>query len=143
MPSKSSETPMVDEYPDCTGRKRRFRLELYAEGLFLEAVELRDDDAPGLRFIMSVKPDELPPYGQMRDHIRERLSQRDLVRDPRTGKLENIRRVIRAQVHSFDDETGLMLTVDDMQITWRELGQVLAPYSGWGLRIQICDCGEE
>jgi hypothetical protein len=135
--------PMIDTYVDCTGRKRRFRLELVAEGLFLEAFEQRDDEREGLRFIMSTKDGELPPYGAMRDLIRERLSQRDLVRDPDTGKLENTRRVVRAQLHSGPDGTDPTLIVDDLQLTWRELGQVLARYSGFGLRIQICECGEE
>ena len=139
----SNDEPMIDTYLDCTGRTRRFRLELVAEGLFLEAVEDREDEVHGLRFIMAVKPDEMPPYGAMRDHIRERLSQRDLVRDPKTRKLQNTRRTIRAQLHSSVEDADPTLTIDDMQITWRELGQVLAPYGGSGLRIQICDCGDE
>lgn len=32
---------------------------------------------------------------------------------------------------------------DDMKVTWEELGQLLMTYAGWGLRLQICDCGEE
>ena len=139
---KSRDQPIIDEYLDCTGQTRRFRLELDPPG-FLEAFEIRENDEPGLRFIMSIKPDVLPPWGDMRDHIRDRLSQRDLVRD-KTGKLDNIRNVIRAQIHDLDsDRSAPMLVVDDMRITWDELGQVLMPYSGWGLRIQICDCGDE
>lgn len=30
---------MIDEYVDCMGRIRRFRLSVYADGRFLEAVE--------------------------------------------------------------------------------------------------------
>ena len=139
----SSETPMVDEYLDCTGRKRRFKLEVYAEGLFLEAVELRDGEPVGLRFIMPMKPDGLPPYGEIRDRIRKRLSQRDVVRDPQSGRLEDLHGVIRAQFDEYDDDHMPMLLVDDMRISWRDLGRLLERYNGWGLRIQICECGEE
>ncbi len=138
-----SETPMVDEYLDCTGRKRRFKLERYAEGLFLEAVELRDGEPVGLRFIMGMKPDGLPPYGEIRDRIRERLSQRDIVRDSQSGKLENLHNLIRAQLDEYDDDRTPMLLVDDMRISWRDLGRLLERYNGWGLRIQICESGEE
>src|SRR6266545_1608531 len=59
-----------------------------------------------------VNPDALPPYGEMRDHIRERLSQRDLVRDPQTRKLQNSRRTIRAHIHSGVEGTEPTLTID-------------------------------
>jgi hypothetical protein len=139
----STSEPMIDMYFDCAGRKRRFRLELVAEGLFLEAFEMRDDEREGLRFIMAVRDGELPPYGQMRDLIRERLSQRDLIRNPETRRLENTRRTVRAQIHSGPEGTDPTLIVDDLQLTWRELGQVLARYGGFGLRLEICECGEE
>jgi hypothetical protein len=143
MPSKSSETPIVDDYLDCTGRMRHFKLEPYAEGLFLEAVELRDGEPVGLRFIMGVNTDGQPPYGQIRDRIRERLSQRDLVHDPQSGKLESIHNLIRVQLDELDDDGTPMLLVDDMRISWRALGRLLERYNGYGLRIQICECGEE
>lgn len=140
---RDPDEPIIDEYLDCNGRKRRFQIQPISHGLFLEAHELRDDDVAGLRFCLPIRIEDPPPYGELRDHIRERLSQRDLVRHPRTGKLENLRRTIRAQVHDTADDGELLLTVDDMQITWRELGEVLAPYCGWGLRIQICEYGRE
>jgi len=142
--SDETEEPIVDEYLDASGKKRVFRLAVYAAGTFLEAVELRDGEPTGLRFILPVKPDELPPWGSMRDKIRERLSQRDLVRDEK-GKLQDLRRVIRAQLSDEDrtDSGTPVLLIDDMKVTWEELGEYLMTYSGWGLRLEIRDCGDE
>lgn len=143
---KTDETdePMVEDYLDSAGKKRIFRLSVYAAGNFLEAVELRDGEATGLRFILPVKPDELPPWGAMRDKIRERLSQRDLVRDEE-GKLRDLRRVIRAQLSDEDraDSGTPVLLIDDMKVTWEDLGEYLMTYAGWGLRLEIRDCGDE
>ena len=63
---------MLDEYLDCAGKRRRFRLTLSGEGRFLEAVELRDGETRGLRFV-PVWFGEMPPWGEMRQRIRERL----------------------------------------------------------------------
>ena len=136
--------PSVETYLDCAGRKRIFRLELFAERSFLEAVELRNGEPVGLRFILPVEDGAIPPWGQMRDRIRERLSQRDLVRDA-DGGLHCLNRLIRGQISDRDhEETGTpVLLIDDMEITWDELGQLLMVYSGWGLRLEIRNCGEE
>jgi hypothetical protein len=79
---------------------------------------------------MGLKPDGLPPYGEIRDRIRERLSQRDLVRDPQSGKLENLHNLIRAQLDEYDDDGTPMLLIDDMRISWRDLGRLLERYNG-------------
>jgi hypothetical protein len=138
----TKEPDTIHEYLDCTGKRRRFRLEEQPPG-FLEAFEIRDDDEPGLRFILALPPAGTPPYGDLHDRIAERLSQRHLVRDEH-GKLDNLHRVIRAQIHgAAPEESGPMLVIDDLRISWDELGQVLQSYEGWGLRIQICACGSE
>ena len=38
---------VLDDYLDCAGKVRRFRLTLYAEGRFLEARELCDGEPTG------------------------------------------------------------------------------------------------
>jgi len=141
---EKGEESMVEHFFDSAGKKRTFRLGVYAAGNFFEAAELRGGEPSGIRFILPVPADGAPPWGQMRDKIRERLSQRDLVRDEE-GRLHDLRRTIRAQITDQDgpDRGTPLLLIDDMEVTWQEFGQMLMTYAGWGLRLQICDCGDE
>lgn len=136
---------MVDEYLDCTGKRRFFRLTLYAQGRFLEAVELLNGEPTGWRFVLPVEPGKLPPWGEMRDRVREHLSRRHVVRDS-AGGLHVLHRTIRAQITSGDtsDDVELpSLLVDDLELEWEDLGRLLRSYEGWKLRIRICDPSEE
>ena len=52
--------------------------------------------------------------------------------------------LIRAQVEfARDPRKGPPLIVDGDTITWRELGEMLSSYEGWGLRIEITQGGDE
>ena len=139
----------IDEYIDCAARKRRFRLQtlMTPAGEVFEAVELRDGEPTGMRFMMRVGDGEVPPYGNMRMKLRERMAQRDVVRDPGTGRPEVINRLVRAQItNRAEDEAGRsvpVLTVDDQDISWSELGTMLEAYEGFGLRIEIHEAGNE
>jgi hypothetical protein len=135
---------MEDEFLDCTGKKRRFRLQSYAGGRFLDAVELLDGQAVGMRFVMPAGVDGVLPWGEMRAKIRARMAERDVSRDPDTGRLEILRGLVRAHIHSVpqsddEDEHGPVLIVDDRKITWRELGEMLVGLEGWSLRLEILD----
>jgi len=66
-----------EEFLDCTGRKRTFRLRLYAGDQFLEAVEMRPDETAGWRFALPVKFGEDAPFGEMRDRVREQRSEHE------------------------------------------------------------------
>ena len=140
---------VMEEYHlDCRGRKRLFRLQEYGRGpaSFLSATEIRDGKALGLRFVMRYdESTEVPPYGEIRDKISDRLAIRHVVRDPKTNRWTNLNLVIRAQIGESDEEVtpGPDLVVDDTEITWEELGTMLRPYAGWGLRIRITDVGAE
>ena len=51
--------------------------------------------------------------------------------DPDTGRLECLRRLVRAQIHRGPDpEDDPVLLVDDRKLTWRELGQMLVGLEG-------------
>ncbi|MGH7820716.1 MAG: hypothetical protein ACREQ9_13175, partial [Candidatus Binatia bacterium] len=109
----------IDEYLDCTGKKRFFRLSLYARRNFLDAIELRDGEPIGWRFVLPVERGGEPPWGEMRDRIREHLSRRDIVRDTE-GRLQLLHRLIRAQISETDEATEpkLSLLVDDLELPW-------------------------
>ncbi len=134
---------MIDDFLDCTGRIRRFRLSVYAYGQFLEAAEEREDGKPGLRFSVPTGADGVPPWGRMREALRTRLAQRDLAQDPRSGRLEILARVLRAQIgFAGHEEDGPPLLVDDLELSWADLGRLLSSYEGWHLRIEIRDITE-
>ena len=152
-----SQEEMVDREPpqvmeeyhiDCQGRKRLFRLSRFSchTNEILQADEIRNGQPTGWHFNYVYDPEtESPPYGEIRTKISERLATRDLARDPDTGDLHILNWMIRAQVsYKKDDrEGGPDILVDGDLYTWSEIGRLLEPYEGWGLRIEIKETGEE
>lgn len=141
-----SNDEITDEFLDCTGATRVFRLKVYAEGLFMDATEQKEDGSTGLRFVLPIK-DGVPPWGEMRDLVQSRLCQRDVVRDGR-GKLQVLHNLIRAQITDIDSEGREFidqphLVIDDINVSWEELGQALTCFTGFGLRIEIHEAGGE
>jgi len=132
---------MIDEYLDAAGTVRTFRLRVYRDGQFLEAVERHDGAWAGLRFVLPAKDGE-PPWGEMREGIRAWLARRDVARHPRSGRLELLTRSLRGQIDSIADDGGPVVLVDDLELGWDELGRLLESYEGWHLRIEIHDPSE-
>lgn len=135
---------MVDDYLDCTGATRRFRLSVYAEGRFLQAIELRGADSIGLRFIMPIPLGEAPPWGEIRHRIRARLAEKHVVRDG-AGTLHLLRALVRGQLTDGDDADcrAPCVIVDDLVVTWDQLGELLSSHIGFGIRVEIHEPGEE
>ena len=51
--------------------------------------------------------------------------------------------MVRAQIGFAGDEGGgPPVLVDDLELSWAELGRLLASYEGWHLRIEIIDLTE-
>ena len=144
MPEFDWEEGVVEEYLDCTGAVRRFRLMIYAAGLFLDAREILGGEPIGLRFVERVGDDPGIAFGKIRDRIRERLAQRDVVRDARTGELSLLRDRLMGQIDSFDRSgDGPSVLVDDLELTWAEVGELLAPFEGFHVELFIRDVGGE
>ncbi|MFH1893800.1 MAG: hypothetical protein ABIK83_14095 [Candidatus Zixiibacteriota bacterium] len=142
----SDEEITIDEEIDCSGKIRRFRIRSYGApgGEFVDAVELRDDDQPGLRFMMPVPLDGLPPLMELRKKVRQRLAQRDVVRHQERRELHILDDLVRAQITSPADGGSFPdLVLNDLVVSWEDLGRALMTYEGWGLRIEIHSCGDE
>ncbi len=58
---RPDETTMVEDFLDCTGKKRTFRLASYAGGQFLAATELIDGEPIGIRFVEEEEPSRSLP----------------------------------------------------------------------------------
>ncbi len=130
----------VEEFLDCAGKRRRFLLQIYANGHFLEACEILDDDSRGSRIALPIRPGAAPPWGEIRKRIRERLARRDLVQDE-DGRLVLVADGFRGQLTWSDD--GVALIIDDVILSWDEVGQLLAAHEGFALHIEIRDPVEE
>jgi hypothetical protein len=135
-PDDGDDDTMVDEYLDCTGRKRRFLLQAYAGGMFLSATELLNGDPTGMHFVMKMDEHGHVPWGEMRDKLRQRLAERDVAVDPDTKRLQILNRRVRARIVGFDDD-GPLLVVDDRRVTWSELARLLESFEGWDLDVRI------
>jgi hypothetical protein len=132
----------TEDFLDCTGKPRTFKLEPYSNDLWLQAVEVTGE-AAGLRFCLPAR-DGVLAWGEMREKIRRRLAQRDVVRTPE-GKLVMLTHLVRGQVASTSStrgERGPRVLVDDMEISWEELGRLLECYEGWHFRLDIKDASE-
>ncbi len=128
----------VEEFLDCAGKRRRFVLQVYADGRFLEARELLAGDVPGARLSLAVRRGEVPPWGEVRKRIRERLSRRDLAR-AENGEIVLVADGLRGQLTWSSEEEGLALIVDDMILSCRDDGLLLASYEGFDVRLEIHD----
>ncbi len=129
-------TVMEEYHLDCQGRKRLFRLIDFRRG---PHSFLRADEVPeGLHFSVSYdESQEVAPWYRIRKKIAARLATRDIVRDPGSGRLEVLDMLVRAQVGPTDDDGLPELVIDDEQLTWEQLGQILSTYEGWELHIRI------
>jgi len=69
--------------------------------------------------------------GEIRKRIRERLATRSVVRDEH-GRLELLGDVVRGQI---GEGQGSMpsLVVDDLELSWEEVGALLQSCVGFGL----------
>jgi hypothetical protein len=94
---------MIEDYLDCTGKKRTFRLQSYAGGMFLDATEVLDGEPIGIRLVMKMDLHGHLPWGEMRERIRSRLAERDLAVDPDTRRLAILRGLVRAHIHRAHD----------------------------------------
>jgi hypothetical protein len=133
-----------ETFLDACGAKRRFALEIYGGGpmTFLSAQEERADGSPGLRLYLQFdEVTQLPPYGPLRDKIRQRLATRDLAQDPDDGSLQILTGDIRAQITSSttDPHDLPAVLIDDLELSWEDLGRLLSAYEGFGLQIRITD----
>ncbi|MFH1469097.1 MAG: hypothetical protein ABIO70_32215 [Pseudomonadota bacterium] len=136
---------VVEEYHlDCQGQKRLFRLEIFGSGqdAFLCATEVCGGEPSGLRlrarFHEGVDP---VPWGRLRNAIARRIATRDLVTDPDHGGLHLLTGLIRAQLvpDPADPDGPPAVLVDDLRLSWAQLGRVLSTCEGWGLRIEVTE----
>ncbi len=139
----NNDTELIEEYLDCTGKRRTFRLAEIAGGLFIHAHEVAED-RPLRTALRHRRPrGEPPPWGEIRSRIRTRLAQRSVVHGP--DGLQLLTDVVRGQIAEPEDkeDESVSVVIDDLELSWAALGRLLRSHVGFGFRLEIHEAGEE
>ena len=124
----------------------RFRNWLCGAGLAIDAFELRDGCPAGYRFQVVGEPDDEPLelLGKLIGKMRRALALTHL-EDTDHGLQVNDGLVLRGTVDSDPEEDHRvpMVVVDGREISWDELGRMVATFEGWQFRLEFRDRSDE
>jgi len=124
----------------------RFRSWLCGTGLAIDAFELRDGSPAGYRFQVIGEPDDDPLelLGKLIGKMRRALALTHL-EDTDLGPQVNDGLVLRGTVDSDPEEDhGVpMVVVDGSELSWDELGRMVATFEGWQFKLEFRDRSDE
>lgn len=124
----------------------RFRTRLFGQGVAIDAFELRDGCPAGYRFQVIGEPDDEPLelLGKLIGKMRRALALTHL-EDTDHGLQVNDGLVLRGTVDSDPEEDHRvpMVIVDGREISWDELGRMVATFEGWQFRLEFRDRSDE
>ena len=124
----------------------RFRSGLCGAGLAIDAFELRDGGPAGYRFQVIGEPDDDPLelLGKLIGKMRRALALTHL-EDTDLGPQVNDGLVLLGTVDSDPEEDhGVpMVVVDGSELSWDELGRMVATFEGWQFKLEFRDRSEE
>ena len=133
---------------DARGAKHefQFRTRLSGAGMAIDAFELRDGCPVGYRFqvIGEAEDEPLVLLGSLIGKMRRALKLTHLD-DSDHGPHVNDRLILRGAVDSDPDEESRvpMLVIDGREISWAELGRMVAAFEGWQFKLEFRDLSEE
>ena len=123
-----------------------FRTRLFGPGMALEAFELRDGCPAGYRFQVIGEPqdDRLVLLGRLISRMRRTLALTHL-EDTDHGPQVSDRLIVRGTVDSDpdEDERVPLVVVDGREISWAELGRMVAAFEGWQFRLEFRDLSDD
>tara|TARA_B100001105_G_scaffold81762_1_gene64852 strand:+ start:113 stop:697 length:585 start_codon:yes stop_codon:yes gene_type:complete len=124
----------------------RFRIWLCGTGLAIDAFELRDGSPAGYRFQVIGEPDDDPLelLGKLIGKMRRALALTHL-EDTDLGPQVSDGLVLRGTVDSDPEEDhGVpMVVVDGSELSWDELGRMVATFEGWQFKLEFRDRSDE
>ena len=124
----------------------RFRSWLCGTGLAIDAFELRDGGPAGYRFQVIGEPDDDPLelLGKLIGKMRRALALTHL-EDTDLGPQVNDGLVLLGTVDSDPEEDhGVpMVVVDGSELSWDELGRMVATFEGWQFKLEFRDRSDE
>ena len=133
---------------DARGAKHefQFRTRLFGRGMAIDAFELRDGCPAGYRFQVIGEPhdDRLELLGRLIGKMRRALALTHL-EDTDLGPQVNDRLILRGTVDSDPDEDHRvpMVVIDGREISWDELGRMVATFEGWQFKLDFRDRSDE
>jgi hypothetical protein len=129
-----------------TEHEFRFRTRLFCPGIAIDAFELRDGCPAGYRFQVIGEPDDDPLelLGRLIGKMRRALALTHL-EDTDLGPQVNDRLTLRGAVDSDPDADHRvpMVVIDGREISWDELGRMVAAFEGWQFKLEFRDRSEE
>ena len=133
---------------DARGAKHefQFRTRLFGPGVAIDAFELRRGGPAGYRFQVIGEPqdDPLELLGRLISKMRRALALTHLD-DTDLGPQVNDRLILRGTIDSDLDEDHRvpMVVIDGREISWEELGRMVAAFEGWQFKLEFRDQSEE
>jgi len=129
-----------------TEHEFRFQTRLFGTGVAIDAFELRDGSPVGYRFQAIGEPDHdaLELLGKLIGKMRRALALTHLD-DTDHGPQVNDHLILRGTVDSDPDEDhrAPMVVIDGREISWDELGRMVATFEGWQFKLEFRDRSEE
>ena len=129
-----------------TEHEFQFRTQLFGAGVAIDAFELRDGSPVGYEFQVIGQPDHDPLelLGKLIGKMRRALALTHLD-DTDHGLQVNDRLILRGTVGSDPDEHHRvpMVIIDGRQISWDELGRMVATFEGWQFKLEFRDRSDE
>ena len=124
----------------------QFRTRLFGPGVAIDAFELRDGSPAGYEFQVIGKPDgdPLELLGRLIGKMRRALALTHL-EDTDLEAQVNDRLILRGTVDSDPDEDhgAPMVVIDGREISWDELGRMVATFEGWQFKLEFRDRSDE
>jgi hypothetical protein len=124
----------------------QFRTRLFGPGVAIDAFELRDGNPAGYEFQVIGDPDDDPLVllGQLIGKMRRALALTHL-EDTDHGPQVNDRLILRGTVDSDPEEDHRvpMVVIDGREISWDQLGRMVAAFEGWQFKLEFRDRSEE
>ncbi len=124
----------------------QFRTRLFGPGMAIDACELRDGSPAGYEFQVIGEPDDDPLelLGRLIGKMRRALALTHL-EDTDHGPQVNDRLILRGTVDSDPAEGHRipMVVIDGREISWNELGRLVAAFEGWQFKLEFRDRSEE
>lgn len=133
---------------DARGTKHefQFRIRLFGPGMAIDAFELRDGCPAGYQFQVIGEPHDEPLalLGKLIGKMRRALALTHLD-DTAHGPQVNDRLILRGTVDSDPGENRRVprVVVDGREISWDELGRMVAAFEGWQFKLEFRDLSEE
>ena len=124
----------------------QFRTRLFGPGMAIDALQLRDGCPAGYQYQVIGEPDDEPLelLGRLIGKMRRALALTHF-EDTDHGPQVNDRLILRGTVDSDpdDDHRVPMVVIDGREISWDELGRMVAAFEGWQFKLEFRDQSEE